>query len=72
EMFLAEWFREHLPKNKDLAWNTPTVDIVRTFLYLQRFALDSSVQFSDATAHAVVGDHFLDELTRRPAATFAS
>ncbi|TNV08340.1 conjugal transfer protein TraF [Klebsiella pneumoniae] len=72
EMFSAEWFRENLPKYKDLAWNNPTVENVRTFLYLQRFAIDRSEQFSDATELAVVGDPFLDEITRRPAATFAS
>lgn len=71
-MFSAEWFRENLPKYKDLAWNNPTVENVRTFLYLQRFAIDRSEQFSDATELAVVGDPFLDEITRRPAATFAS
>lgn len=72
EMFSAKWFRENLPKYKDLAWNNPTVENVRTFLYLQRFAIDRSEQFSDATELSVVGDPFLDEITRRPAATFAS
>lgn len=67
EMFSAEWFRENLPKYKDLAWNNPTIENVRTFLYLQRFAIDRSEQFSDATELAVVGDPFLDEITRRPA-----
>ncbi|EFP0183602.1 conjugal transfer protein TraF [Escherichia coli] len=72
EMFSAKWFRDNLPKYKDLAWDNPTVENVRTFLYLQRFAIDRSEQFSDATELAVVGDPFLDEITRRPAATFAS
>lgn len=72
DMFSAEWFRENLPKYKDLAWDNPTVENVRTFLYLQRFAIDRSEQFSDATELAVVGDPFLDEISRRPASTFAS
>jgi len=72
EMFSAQWFRENLQKYKDLAWNNPTVENVRVFLYLQRFAIDRSEQFSDATELAVVGDPFLDEISRRPAATFAS
>ncbi len=42
------------PSTKDLAWNNPTVENVRTFLYLQRFAIDRSEQFSDATELAVV------------------
>ncbi len=53
---------ENLPKYKDLAWNNPTVENVRTFLYLQRFAIDRSEQFSDATELAVVGDPFLMKL----------
>lgn len=72
DMFSAEWFRENLPKYKDIAWDNPTVENVRAFLYLQRFAIDRSEQFSDATELAVVGDPFLDEISRRPAATFAS
>lgn len=70
--FSAAWFRENLPKYKDLAWDNPTVENVRMFLYLQRFAIDRSEQFSDTTELAVVGDPFLDEISRRPAATFAS
>lgn len=72
EMFSAKWFRENLPKYKDLAWDNPTIENVRTFLYLQRFAIDRSEQFSNTTELAVVGDPFLDEISRRPAATFAS
>jgi conjugal transfer pilus assembly protein TraF len=72
EIFSAKWFRENLPKYKDLAWNNPTIENVRLFLYLQRFAIDRAEQFSDTTELAVVGDPFLDEITRRPTATFAS
>lgn len=70
--FSAVWFRKNLPKYKDAAWDNPTVENLRAFLYLQRFAIDRSQQFSDAAELAVVGDPFLDEITRRPAATFAS
>lgn len=70
--FSASWFRENLPKYKDLAWNNPTVANLRNYLYLQRYALDRSEQFSDAAEMAVVGDPFLDEESRRPSATFAS
>ena len=70
--FSAQWFRDNLPRYKDAAWDNPTIENVRAFLYLQRFALDRSEQFADTTELAVVGDPFLDEITRRPAATFAS
>ncbi|WP_374978351.1 conjugal transfer protein TraF [Shewanella sp. LC2] len=66
EMFSAKWFRENLPKYKDLAWNDPTVENVRMFLYLQRFAIDRSEQFSDATELAVVGDPFWLNLPNAP------
>ena len=71
-LFSAKWFRENLPKYKDLAWDNPTVENVRLFLYLQRFAIDRSEQFSDSTELAVVGDPYLDEISRRPTATYAS
>lgn len=71
-IFSAAWFRENLPKYKDAALDHPTVENVKAFLYLQRFAIDRSEQFSDVVELAVLGDPFLDEITRRPAATFAS
>lgn len=70
--FSAAWVRENLPKYKDAAWDNPTVENVRAFMYLQRFAIDRSEQFSNATEMAVLGDPYLDEISRRPAATFAS
>lgn len=30
----AEWLRENLPKYKDAAWNNPTLENMRAFLYL--------------------------------------
>lgn len=71
-VFSAAWFRENLPKYKDKAWNDPTIENVRVYMYLQRYAMDRSEQFADTTELAVVGDPFLDEETRRPSATFAS
>lgn len=71
-VFSAAWFRENLPKYKDAAWDNPTIENVRTYMYLQRYAMDRSEQFADASELAVVGDPFLDEESRRPSATFAS
>jgi len=72
EVFSAAWFRENLPKYKDAAWDNPTIENVRTYMYLQRYAMDRSEQFANASEMAVVGDPFLDEETRRPSASFAS
>lgn len=70
--FSAQWFRENLPKYKDAAWDNPTVENLKAFYYLQRYAMDQSERFANAAEMAVVGDPFLDEVSRRPAATFAS
>jgi conjugal transfer pilus assembly protein TraF len=42
------------------------------YLFLQRVALDKSSRFAAATQRAVQLDPFLDEITRRPTATFAA
>lgn len=71
-VFSAAWFRENLPRYKDIAWNEPTIENVRNYMYLQRYAVDRSEQFANTVELAVVGDPFLDEESRRPSATFAS
>ncbi|MEW9890021.1 MAG: conjugal transfer protein TraF [Candidatus Symbiodolus clandestinus] len=68
----AAWLRENLPKYKDPAWDNPTVENLQAFLYLQRYAIDRSQQFSDSAELAVVGDWHLDETVHRPEAAFAS
>lgn len=71
-VFSAKWFRENLDKYKDLAWDDPTLENVQTYLYLQRYAMDRSEQFADVAEMAVTGNPMLDEMTRRPTATFGS
>ncbi len=70
--FSAAWFRQNLQKYKDAAWDDPTPDNIQAFLYLQRFAVDRSEQFADGVELVTLGDPSLDELSRRPSATFAS
>jgi conjugal transfer pilus assembly protein TraF len=72
QAFSAAWFRENLPKYRDAAWDNPTVENVQAFMYLQRFAMDRSQQFAEASEVAVMGNPFLDETVRRPAATYAA
>lgn len=71
EPFSAEWVRVMMPKYMDKAWSEPTVENVRAYYYLQRFAIDRSEQFAMASQLAVMGDPLLDETARRPLATFA-
>ncbi len=68
----AAWFRENLPKYKDAAWDNPTIENVKAYLYLQRFVMDRAEQFSDTWELAMTGDPFLDEISRRPSATFGN
>lgn len=71
-VFSAQWFKDNLTKYKDAAWDDPTIENVRTYMYLQRYAMDRSEQFANVVELAVIGDPFLDEESRRPSATFAS
>jgi len=68
--FSAEWMRVNLPKYKDLAWDNPSLENVRAYMYVQRFAVDRSEQFSRMSELAVLGDPFLDEINRRPLADY--
>ena len=68
----AQWIREHIGEYRDAAIDEPTPQNVALYLYLQRVALDKSSRFAAATQRAVQLDPFLDEITRRPTATFAA
>jgi len=68
----AQWIREHIGAYRDAAIDDPTPQNVALYLYLQRVALDKSSRFAAATQRAVQRDPFLDEITRRPTATFAA
>ncbi|WP_075881882.1 conjugal transfer protein TraF [Vreelandella massiliensis] len=68
----AAWFRENLEKYEDAAWNNPTVENVRAYMYLQRYVMDRSEQFAQSAQLAVLGDPVLDETNRRPSASAAA
>ncbi|MBU3826952.1 MAG: conjugal transfer protein TraF [Candidatus Anaerobiospirillum merdipullorum] len=65
-VFSADWVEENLKVYRRLAWDNPTVENLRAYLYLQRFAMDRSEQFAYAGQMAVQGDPFLDEVARAP------
>ena len=65
-VFSAAWVRENLKVFKEVAWNEPTVENLRAYLYLQRFAIDRSEQFAYAGQLAMMADPFLDETARTP------
>lgn len=65
-MFSADWVKENLEVYKKYAWDNPTVENLRAYMYLQRFAIDRSEQFAYAGQMAVHGDPYLDETARAP------
>lgn len=71
-VFSSEWFRVNLPKYKDIAWDKPSYENVRAYLILQRIAIDRSEKFSNVVEQVTLGDPLLDEVARRPSATFAT
>ena len=66
------WFRAHIQDYMDQAIDNPTPDNVRAYLYLQRVMLDKGTRFADVSQQMVMGDPFLDEISRRPLAPFAA
>ena len=71
EPFSAAWVREMLPKYKDLAWTNPTPENVEAYYLLQRFAIDRSQKFAQVAQSVVIGNPYLDEVNRRPLASYA-
>ena len=65
-VFSADWVKENLEVYKKNAWDNPTVENLRAYMYLQRFAMDRSEQFAYAGQMAVQGDPYLDEVARAP------
>lgn len=70
--FTAAWFREHMQSFMDKAIDEPTAENVRAYLYLQRVMMDKGSQFADVSQQVVMGDPVLDEISRRPLATYAA
>lgn len=63
------WLREHLPRYLDRAVDDPSPDNVRTYLLLQRVAMDRASRFSDVASQVVTGDPLLDEHADFPTGT---
>ena len=68
----APWFRQNLEHYRDAAIDHPTAENIKTYLYLQRVAMDKASRFADAVQLAAYQDPFLDEGVRRPLASFAA
>lgn len=70
--FTSAWIRDNLPKYLDQALDNPTPENVRAYFALQRVALDKSQTFSDVASVANLGNPLIDEVSRRPTATYGA
>lgn len=68
----SAWIRQNLQKYLDAAVDNPSPENVAAFLYIQKYAMDKSFAFMDASQEVTLGNSDLDEISRRPTATFAN
>jgi conjugal transfer pilus assembly protein TraF len=68
----AAWMRANLERYRDRAIDDPTPENVAAYFYLQRIVLDKSSRFAAVAQRVVQGDPVLDEIARRPTATFGA
>jgi len=68
----AAWFRENIEAYGDRAIDNPTPENVELYYLLQRVMLDKSQRFAEASERVVTGHALLDEIARRPTATFGA
>lgn len=68
----SAWIRQNLQKYLDAAVDNPSPENVSAFLYIQKYAMDKSFAFMDASQEVTLGNSALDEISRRPTATFAN
>ncbi|MBX2807169.1 MAG: conjugal transfer protein TraF [Cellvibrionaceae bacterium] len=67
----AAWIRENIQAYMDAAIDNPTRENISAYLYIQRYAMDKSTAFADATQEVTLGHAVFDEISRRPLAAHA-
>lgn len=70
--YTTAWIRDNLPLIRDRAIDDPSPDNVRSYMYVQRLAMDKSSKFADMVQVVTQGNPMLDESMRRPTASFAA
>lgn len=68
----SAWLRENLGKYLDAAVDDPSPENVAAYFYLQNYAMAKASQFTDVSQEVVLGDSTLDQINRRPLATFGT
>ncbi|MFC1354247.1 MAG: conjugal transfer protein TraF [gamma proteobacterium symbiont of Clathrolucina costata] len=67
----SAWIRANIQGYLDAAIDNPTAENVAAYLYIQKYAMDKSFAFMDASQEVTLGHSAFDEINRRPTATFA-
>ena len=70
--FSGQWLKENMPKLLDAAFDNPTTENVKNYMYAQRVLLDRSQNFSNKVKETVATDPFLDENNRVPLDQYAA
>lgn len=68
----SAWLRENLGKYLDAAVDNPSPENVAAYFYLQNYAMSKASQFTDVSQEVVLGNSTLDQIGRRPLATFGT
>ena len=67
----SAWIRENMQHYLDNAIDNPTSENISAYLLIQKYAMDKSFAYMDATEVATLGNPLLDEINKRPSANFA-
>jgi len=67
----SAWIRENMQNYLDNAIDNPTPENISAYLLIQKYAMDKSFAYMDATEAATLGNPLLDEINKRPSANFA-
>lgn len=64
--FGVEWTKKNLITLREAAWDKPTTENMKAYLYLQRYSIDKAEEFSDMYELTTIGDPILDEINKNP------
>jgi len=69
--FSSAWIRENMQHYLDNAIDNPIPENISAYLLIQKYAMDKSFAYMDATEAATLGNPLLDEINKRPSANYA-
>lgn len=66
KVFSSAWFKDNLDRYKEAALDNPSPQNIKTYMYLQRLAMDKAQAFAEGVKLAVYNNPALDESNRSP------